>query len=236
MNVDQEDPPDQLPVLLDALKNPDYDIVGGLYEKRHVPLSSKISSYLFYTALNRLTGYDTPVNASTVRVMRRRALDAYNALPEKSRYIPGLEMWLGLRYCHVPVKHQRRRVGRSSYNFRRRLRMGIASVISFSDFPLRLAVKLGMLIATAGVLLGLALVMDKVFFRAVLPGYVSTLAVIVLLGGTQIMVTGVASLYIGRILAEVQGRPLFVVREVYGGRTPPRTDGLPAAAVMMDPA
>jgi dolichol-phosphate mannosyltransferase len=66
------------------------------------------------------------------------------------------------------------------------------------------------------VLLIVALITDKLFFREVFPGYVSTIAAIVLIGGVQIIVTGVASLYIGRILAEVQSRPLYVVRERHG--------------------
>jgi dolichol-phosphate mannosyltransferase len=217
LNVDQEDPPSQLPVILDALQTGEYDIVGGLYARRNVAFTARITSLAFLFLLDRLTGYKTPLNASTVRVMNRRFVDAYNSLTERSRYIPGLEMWLGFRHGRVPVEHQPRRVGKSSYTFERRLRMAIASVISFSDYPLRLTVKFGMLVAALGVLLTLAEIVDKLFFRALLPGYTSTLAAIVFLGGVQITVTGVASLYIGRILTEVQGRPLYGVRETYGG-------------------
>lgn len=217
LNVDQEDPPRNLALLLDAIRSSDHDIVGGRYRHRTGPAVTRLTSYLFHTLLNRLTGYQTPVNASTMRVMTRRAADVYNALTEKSRYIPGLERWLGLRYGWVQVDHQPRSVGKSSYNFRRRLRMAISSIISFSDFPLRLAVKVGLVMAGVGALLALALIVDRVLFRALLPGYTSTIAVIVFLGGAQIAVTGVASLYIGRILSEVQARPLFVVREIYGG-------------------
>ena len=216
LNVDQEDPPSQLIALLKPLEMGEFDIVGGLYAKRDVPFFSKVTSHIFYLILNRLTGYDTPLNTSTARVMNRRFLDAYNSLTERSRYIPGLEMWLGFRYGHVPVVHQRRKVGTSSYNFRRRLRMALDSVISFSDFPLKMAVKFGMAVVSVGMLLLLALVIDKLFFRTFLPGYVSTVTAVVLMGGIQVMVTGVACLYIGRILAEVQGRPLFVVRETFG--------------------
>jgi len=221
MNVDQEDPPSQIPVLLDEIKKGECDIVGGLYERRDVGFFTRLTSNMFHATLNRLTGYDMPINASTIRFMTRKSANSYNALTERSRYIPGLEMWLGLRYARVPVIHQTRRVGKSSYNFRRRLRMAIASVISFSDFPLRLAVKFGMMMAAAGLLFALAVMADRLFFRAVLPCYTSLLAVIVLIGGVQIAVTGVASLYVGRILAEVQGRPLFLVRETYGGLPAP---------------
>jgi dolichol-phosphate mannosyltransferase len=216
LNVDQEDPPGQILVLADALEKNDWDIAGGLYTKRDVPMLAKMTSYLFNVFLNRLTGYDQPVNASTLRVMNRRFVDAYNRLTEKSRYIPGLEMWLGFKYGRVAVTHQRRRSGRSSYNFTRRLRMAIESIISFSDFPLRLAVKFGFLVTVMGLLLIVALVIDKLFLREVLPGYVSTVALIILVGGVQIIVTGVSGIYVGRILAEVQGRPLYIVRERHG--------------------
>lgn len=217
INVDQEDPPKQIPLLLDALKTGEFDIVGGRHEGRHASAVTRATSYLFTATMNRLTGYDTPLNATTMRVMTRRALAAYNALTEKSRYIPGLEMWLGMRYGWVPTTKQPRKAGKSSYNFRRRLRMAYTSIISFSDFPLRLAVKFGMLVAAAGMMLGGALLIEKLFLTSFLPGYTSTFVMIVFLGGVQIAVTGIASLYIGRILAEVQQRPLFVVRETYGG-------------------
>lgn len=221
LNVDQEDPPAQLPLLLDAIKQGEFDIVGGRHEGRRVPLLTRATSYLFHTTMNRLTGYHTPINATTMRVMTRGAVDTYNALAEKSRYIPGLEGWLGLRYGWVATRQQPRKAGKSSYNFRRRLRMAYSSIISFSDFPLRLAVNFGMLVAATGMLLGLALLIQKLTSPAVLLGYTSTFVMIVFLGGVQVAVTGVASLYIGRILAEVQHRPLFVVRETYGGALRP---------------
>ncbi len=216
LNVDMEEPPSCLPALLDALKERGCDIVGGQHGGRPVRLFTRMTSYLFVVVMNRLTGYGVPVNATTVRIMTRRAVDVYNSLTEKSRFIPGLEGWLGMQYVRVPIEEQPRKAGKSSYNFRRRLRMAYASVISFSDFPLRLAVKFGMLVAAVGMVLAGGLVLQKLFGSTILPGYTSTFVAIVFLGGVQIAVTGVASLYIGRILAEVQQRPLFVVREVYG--------------------
>lgn len=217
INVDQEDPPSQIPLLLEEIQKGEYDIVGGLHQGRPVSVINRMTRHLFLSTLNRLTGYDVPINATTMRVMTRRAVDAYNALTERSRYLPGLEMWLGMRYGWVPTEQQPRKAGKSSYNFRRRLRMAYSSIISFSDFPLRLAVKFGMFVAAMGILLGLALVVQKLVGVQMFPGFTSTFVIIVFLGGVQIAVTGVASLYIGRILAEVQQRPLFVVRETYGG-------------------
>lgn len=217
LNVDMEEPPRFLPDVLDALKLGDHDIAGGEHQGRPVGFHTRLTSYLFTTVMNRLTGYKTPINATTMRIMTRSAVDVYNGFTEKSRYIPGLENWLGLRYTRVPIEQQPRKAGKSSYNFRRRLRMAYSSVISFSDFPLRLAVKFGLLVAGLGMLLAVGLILQKWLGPSLLPGFTSTFVLIVFLGGVQIAITGVASLYIGRILAEVQQRPLFVVRETYGG-------------------
>lgn len=213
LNVDQEDPIRFLPAMLDRIAQGDVDIVGCL---RRPPYRVKFTSAWFHRVMNRLTGYTVPQNAGTLRVLTKRATATFAGLAEHNQYFPGLEMWLGLQYAWIETEHEERRAGRSSYNFRKRLRMAIASVISFSDFPLRYAVKIGMSIAGIGAALGLWLIIQRIFFSTLLPGYTSTLVVILFLGGAQIAVTGFASLYIGRILAEVQRRPLFVVREVYG--------------------
>jgi glycosyltransferase involved in cell wall biosynthesis len=211
LNVDMEDPPAEIPKLLEALKTDDCDIAYGLYENK----PNKISSFLFHHTLNRLTGYRVPPNTSTLRVMNRRFLDAYNALVEKSRYLPGLEMWLGFRQGYVTVRHQERQVGKSSYNFSRRVRMAVESIISFSDLPLRMVAAFGFAVAALGFILILILIVQKLLFFEFLPGYLSTVIVIVFFVGLQIGGTGLASLYIGRILREVQNRPLYVVRDTY---------------------
>jgi glycosyltransferase involved in cell wall biosynthesis len=214
LNADMQDPPDQLPVLIDFLKsNRDYDIVFGLRNVRYSSWRDKITSYLFNLTLNKLTGNNTPSNVATIRVMSRRFVDAYNQLTEKSRYLPGLESWLGFRHGYVPTVHQERKKGRSSYNFRRRMRLAFDSIISFSDLPLKLIALFGIGISIIGFGLIFFLLISKLFFVNYQPGYTSTVSIIVFVGGIQIMVTGLAAIYIGRILKEVQNRPLYVVKE-----------------------
>ena len=91
--------------------------------------------------------------------------------------------------------------------------MAAEAVISFSDLPLKLTVVVGFVVVLFSFLLAFALVMQKLFFVDVQLGYTSTVCVIVFLGGVQLSVIGMASLYIGRILREVQGRPLYVIRD-----------------------
>lgn len=213
INVDMQDPPAELPKLLEAVRSGDYDIVIGLRRRRRDDLFKRLTSQLFHYVLGKLTGYSFPLNMATVRIMNRQFTDAYNDLSEKSRFLPGLEGWLGFRRGYVEIEHADRQVGKSSYNFWKRFLMALDSIISFSDLPLRMVVMMGSAIALAGFVLTLGLVLQKLYFVNFQAGYTSTVAIIVLFGGVQILVVGLASLYVGRILKEVQNRPLYVVQD-----------------------
>lgn len=215
LNVDREDPPDQIPLLLDAIRKGEHDFVGGRYKERDVPFFNRLTSRVFMWVLNRLTGYDVPLDMAMLRMMNRRFVDAYNALTERSRYLPGLESWLGFRRTWVLIDHKKRTRGKSSYSFKRRFMLAFNAILSFSDLPLRISVVLGTLVALLGFAMTLLLVITKIFFGDVALGFTSTIAVIVLMGGVQILVMGVAGLYIGRVMREVQGRPLYVVRATH---------------------
>lgn len=215
LNVDMEDPPAEIPKLLDEIQAKDLDFVLGLRGERHSPWHTRLSSYLFNLLLNKLTGYDAPLNAATLRVMNRRFLDAYNSLTERSRFLPGLESWLGFKRGYVPIRHQPRKRGRSSYNLRRRLNMALDSIIAFSDLPMRLFAYAGFVIAALGFIALCALVLSALLGRDYQHGWASTLSAIVFFGGVQVMVLGVVGLYLGRVLREVQRRPVYLVRRTW---------------------
>lgn len=215
LNVDMQEHPDQIPLLLNRIREGDCDIAYGLREARMGSITDRWSSLLFNVVLRRLTGSNTPLNVATLRVMNRRFTNAYNSLSEKTRYLPGLEHWLGFKVGYVGIRHVERQRGRSSYDFRKRLAMAVESIISFSDLPLRMVALAGAITAVIGFVLGLVLMVTWLTGADVQPGYTSTLSIIVFLGGVQILVTGLGSIYIGRILREVQNRPLYLVRQTF---------------------
>lgn len=215
LNVDQQEPPSQLPILLDYLIKNNFDIVFGIYQERKTSLINKITSKLFSILLNYLTQNNTPSNVTTSRVMNRKFVNAYNQLTEKSRYLPGLETWLGFKHGFTPIIHTERKIGKSSYNFKKRILMALDTIVSFSDFPLKLIVGIGIFVALIGFILTFFLLFSKIYVIDYQPGYTSTISLITFLGGIQIMVVGFASIYIGKILKEVQNRPLYIINKKY---------------------
>jgi len=145
--------------------------------------------------------------------MSRRFVNSYNELTEKSRYIPGLESWIGYKKEFIPIESHERKSGKSSYNFKKRVNMALESIISFSDLPLRWSAYCGIAFAILGFFILFILTFLKLYLVDFKSGYVSTVAIILFIGGIQIYVVGLASIYIGRILKEVQNRPLYIVKE-----------------------
>jgi glycosyltransferase involved in cell wall biosynthesis len=215
LNVDQQEPPSQLPILIDYLVANNLDIVFGTFEERKTSFLNRITSKLFTKILNYLTQSKTPSNVTTSRVMNRKFVSAYNQLSEKSRYLPGLETWLGFKHGFTPIIHTERKIGKSSYNFKKRILMALDTIVSFSDFPLKIIVGIGIFVALIGFGLTFFLLISKTFIKDYQPGYTTTVSLITFLGGIQIMVTGFASIYVGRILREVQNRPLYIINETY---------------------
>lgn len=217
MNVDQEDSPQEVIKMIQHLKTTSCDIVHGLYTERRTSLINKITSHIFNYFLSRLTGYRFPLNASTARVMNRQFVDQYNLLKERQRYIPALEKWLGFRHEYIPIAHHQRKDGKSSYNFIRRIKMALDAVISFSDLPLKMASALGFCFVLLGFLMTSLIVIRKLSGVEIQLGFTATISSIVLFGGMGILVTGLSGIYVGNILREVQGRPLYVVQKISRG-------------------
>jgi glycosyltransferase involved in cell wall biosynthesis len=215
MNVDMQDPPYEIPKLLDLIKTGDYDLVVGQYAVRSSPLINRFTAYCYFATFKYLTGFETPQNTSPLRVMHRKFVNAYNSLTEKSRFPQGLDQWLGFRHKYVEIEHQARIDMRSSYNFYSRLKLAINGLLYFSDRPLMLVVITGLLFALIGVVLAITFILGKLVGINYVPGYISIVSLALIGLGLQLGCTGLVGLYVAKIFKEVQNRPLYIIREQY---------------------
>ena len=220
LNVDMQDPPADIPNLLKKMGQQDADIAIGMRQHRQDPFFVKLGSTLFHRMLNFLTESKVPLNAATLRVMNRRFLDAFLAFSERNPYIPGLEMWLGFHRIYVPIEHQARQQGESSYTFRSRLRLAYNFVLSFSDYPLKLMTNIGLVSVALGLIWGAYTIWVRLSNPHAQMGFASLLSAVVIFGGLNLAGMGLASLYVGRILAEVQRRPAYVIRSILRSEPP----------------
>ncbi|HYD82301.1 MAG TPA: glycosyltransferase family 2 protein [Paucimonas sp.] len=215
MNVDMQDPPHEIPRLIDTMRSGDFDLVVGQYAVRRSPLADRITAYLYVLLFRLLTGFDAPQNTSPLRAMNRKFVDVYNALTEKSRFPQGLDQWLGFRHKYIEIEHRERCDKKSSYTFWSRLKLALEGMLYFSDRPLELVASGGFVLAFAGLMLALYIVIEKMLGMDYLPGYASLASLGLIAFGVQLGCMGIVGLYIGRIFKEVQNRPLYVIRSKF---------------------
>ena len=220
MDADLQDPPEVVQKMIEKWRE-GYEIVYGVREERDGETWFKrTTASIFYRLLRRLTDLDIPADAGDFRLVDRKAIDAFKSLRERSRYVRGLFAWVGFKQIGVRYKRAARVAGTTKYPLSKMLKLATDGIVSFSTFPLRLALNTGFLMAGLSFAVGIAAVVTKLVGGFVVPGWVSLLVAIAFLGGVQLILLGIVGEYIGRIYEEVKNRPLYVVRSLSGEPEP----------------
>lgn len=217
MDADLQDPPEVVQEMIEKWKE-GYEIVYGIREEREGETWFKrVTAAAFYRLLRKLTDLNLPVDVGDFRLVDRKALNAFKSLRERNRYVRGLFCWIGFRHTGVRYKRAARFAGETKYPLRKMLKLATDGVVSFSIFPLRLALTAGFWIAGLSFVVGIWAIVDKLTGRYVVQGWVSTVVAVAFLGGIQLIILGIMGEYLGRIYEEVKARPLYLVRSVVEG-------------------
>lgn len=212
MDCDLQDRPEEIANLYIKAKE-GYDIVYARRLVRKDGFLKKQSSKWFYKVFNWLSGMETDSTIANFGIYKHSVIEEFNKMPEKARSFPSLVKYLGFKDTAIDVEHGERAEGKSSYSFRKLLKLGFDIIISNSNKPLRMAVGLGFGMAAISFLLALYNVIAKCIGVIRVSGYTSTVFSIWFVGGLLLFVMGILGLYVGKIFDQVKGRQLFVVRD-----------------------
>jgi glycosyltransferase involved in cell wall biosynthesis len=185
----------------------------------------------FYLLLNWGARPKIPEDAGDFRLLSPRAASALRQLPERNRFFKGLSSWIGFRQMRIDYEPEARAEGRSTWNLRRLIGLSIDGVTAFSLAPLRLATVIGTVLALVAFFYGLQIIYETLVYGIAVPGYPSLFVGVMVLGGVQLIMIGVVGEYIGKILEEIKGRPVYFVAEhaVKLGETDKQSDTRTAA-------
>jgi dolichol-phosphate mannosyltransferase len=215
MDADLQDPPELLAQFIAKWKE-GYEVVYAIRKRRKEGPLKRLAYSLFYRTLKRVAEIDTPLDAGDFCLMDRRVVETLRALPERNRFLRGLRSWVGFTQAGIEYDREGRNAGESKYTLRKLIGLALSGYLGFSSLPLRLAAWLGMLSASAGFLLTVWVVVSKFTQSTVPRGWASTIAIMLFIGGTQLMMLGILGEYLGRVYDEVRQRPLYVVRSQRG--------------------
>jgi dolichol-phosphate mannosyltransferase len=216
MDGDLQDPPEVIPDLVQRWRE-GFEIVHAVRLSREgEPALRKARAALFYRVLRRLTDTDIPADVGDFRLVDRRALSAFRSMRERNRYIRGMFSWIGFRQTTVAYARAGRYAGVSKYPLRKLAKLGADGVLSFSNAPLRLALRLGFVISTLALLFAAFAVVARIADLYSVPGIASVIVLTAFIGGVQLIVLGIQGEYVARIYDEVKARPLYLVQETRG--------------------
>ena len=224
MDADLQDPPEVIEQMF-ALWRDGNEIVYARRAKREGESAYKrFTSWAFYRILRRVSDVDIPQDVGDFRLIDRKVLDAVKRCREHDRFIRGLIAWTGFKSAAVEYDRPERAAGETKYNTLKLLWLSIDAAVGFSILPLRFASALGFLVTLGSLILVLVLVGQKLLQELDIPGYALQTAGLFFLGGVQMLLLGILGEYIGRIYRQIQGRPLYVVKEIIGARDTPADD------------
>jgi polyisoprenyl-phosphate glycosyltransferase len=214
IDADLQDPPEVIPEFVREWRAGN-EVVYGVRRARTGESQFKLrTARLFYRMLNRLSDTELPLDSGDFRLLDRQVVQELRQLREQNRYVRGLVAWVGFTQCAVEYDRAGRHSGESKYTLRKMVQLAIDAVTSFSEKPLRLALKLGIAATSMAVLLAGWFILGKILApKSALPGFASLIAVVLLLGGLQLLCLGLIGEYVARTYLETKQRPLYIVRE-----------------------
>jgi glycosyltransferase involved in cell wall biosynthesis len=216
MDADLQDPPEIVGQMIERWKE-GYEVVYGRRLSREGESRFKLcTASLFYRLLGLLSSIDIPRDAGDFRLVDRKALDAFRAMPEHDRFVRGMFAWLGFRQTEVAFHRLPRPAGQTKYPFLKMLRLAVSGALGFSDAPLRFAIWCGLAVSMLAIFYGLYVIGLWLTHSHLVEGWSSTVVIISFLCGLNMLMTGIVGLYVGRIHAEVKRRPLYVVAQKVG--------------------
>ncbi len=217
LDSDMQDPPEVLPRFFAKLDE-GYDVVFAVRTQRKENLLKRMSYSLFYRFLKKIAEIDIPLDSGDFCVMKRRVVDSINMLPERNRFIRGLRSWVGFKQTGLAYERSERRAGESKYTLEKMFKLAFDGIFSFSYVPLQVMFTVGtisLLLSVVGIILAVYFRFFTTFYKQV-PGFATTIILVMFVGGLQLFTLGLMGEYLRRIYDEIKNRPSFIVESTLG--------------------
>jgi glycosyltransferase involved in cell wall biosynthesis len=212
IDADLQDPPELIPEMVMQWQA-GYD---NVYAKRIArdgeTFVKKVTARAFYKVIQRISRVKIPQDTGDFRLLSRRAVDSLKQLREQHRFMKGLFAWVGFPSIEIPYRRDARFAGVTKWNYWRLWNFAIEGITSFTIAPLKIATYVGLFIAFASFIFGMALIVNTLLYGNPVAGYPSLMTVVLFLGGAQLMALGIVGEYLGRMFDETKRRPLYLLK------------------------
>ncbi len=188
-----------------------YDSVIAQRTVRQDKYLKKMSSKIFYYFFSILTDVPQDRSVGNFGIYNRKVIDAVLEMQDQIKFFPTMVQWVGFSKFYLPVKHAARAEGKSSYSFTKLINLAVEAIISFSDKPLRLTVKLGFISIMLSFFVMVFYLALYIMGHIKVAGFTSLLLSLWFLSSVIIFILGIIGLYIGKTFDKVKNRPQYIV-------------------------
>jgi len=210
MDCDLQDKPEEISRLYEKAQS-GVDIVFAQRVDRQDSFLKKSASKLFYKILSYLTETKLDFSVANFGIYHRKVIDAILSMKEAHKFFPVMVRWVGFSSTSIKVSHADRAYGDTTYTLRSLIALSFGVMLSFSDKPLRLIVKVGFIVSSVSVIYVLSIVINVLLNGATVAGWSSMMASLWLIFGILMSIVGVVGLYVGRTFDETKSRPVYII-------------------------
>lgn len=217
IDADLQDPPELIPDMIKLWEEGYDDVYARRRSRDGETWLKKKTSELYYKVLQKSTRIPIQRDTGDFRLLSMRCVEALTKLRESERNTKALFSWIGYKKKEILYDRDPRAAGETKWNYAKLVELALDGITSFTVAPLRIATFFGILISFAAFVYIAYLLIRPFFGVATVAGYSSTMAVILFLGGVQLLSLGIIGEYVGRIFKETKNRPLYLVEEYHDG-------------------
>ena len=223
IDADLQDPPELIPKMIKLWEDGYDDVYAKRKSREGETWFKKATSKLYYKTLQSVTRIPIQEDTGDFRLLDRRVVEALKQFRESQRNTKAMFSWVGFHKKEILYDRDPRAAGETKWNYIKLVELAIDGITSFTTAPLRISTYAGIGISVLAFFYLLVLVIRTIFFGVDLAGYPSMMAVILFLGGVQLLSLGIIGEYVGRIFNESKQRPLYLIEEYHNGQVPRKT-------------
>ncbi len=215
MDCDLQDQPKEIVKLYQKAQE-GFEVVQARRKNREDKFLKKLSSKVFSKVYSYFTDTKYDNEIANFGIYHKKVIHSILEISDYIKFFPLFVEFVGYKSTSIIVEHAPRDSGTTSYSFSKLVSLAFNTIISFSNKPLKLFVKFGMMISLLSFCVGIYYIYQAMHNEIEVLGYTSIIVSIWFLSGVIITTIGVAGIYIGKIFDQTKNRPVYIIDEIHG--------------------
>ena len=213
IDADLQDPPELIPQMADLWRQGYDDVYARRRSREGESWLKKATSHWYYDLLQKVSGVEIQKDTGDFRLLDRKCIDALKRLDESERNSKALFSWIGFKKIEFLYDRDKRIAGKTKWNYLKLFHLAMDGITSFTTAPLKIATWVGSIISIVAVIYAVVIFIRTIIQGIDVPGYASTMIVVLILGGIQLLSLGIIGEYLGRIFMQTKNRPNYLIQE-----------------------